>query len=122
MSLNKDFIKKIKKRLEKEKQRLENELADFTIKKGKNSETIFPEYGDHMGENASEVASYDNAVSVKNTLGKELRDINNALKRIKNNNYGICKYCKKNISEKRLQIRPTSSACISCKKKLSGEN
>ncbi len=122
MSLSKDFIKKMEKKLLEEKARLEEDIADFTIKKGKNNITVFPEYGDHSGENASEVASYDNNLSVKNTLEKELRDIKKALKRIEDGTYGICKYCHKEITQQRLTIRPTSSACVICKKKLSGED
>ncbi len=122
MKLSKDFIQKMEKKLLEEKARLEEDIADFTIKKGKKNVTIFPEYGDHNGENASEVASYDNDLSVKNTLEKELRDIKKALKRIKDGTYGICKYCHKEISPQRLVIRPTSSACVACKKKLSGED
>ncbi len=121
MALDKKFIKQIEDKLLAEKKRIENDLADFTIKDGKVSKTVFPQYGDHVGENAAEVMSYDNAVSVKNTLEKTLRDIKSSLKRIKDGDYGKCKYCGKEITQKRIEIRPTSSACIECKKKLSGE-
>jgi DnaK suppressor protein len=121
MAIAKESLDKIKKILESEKERLEAELGDLTVKKGKINQTVFPQFGDHAGENASEVASYDNAISVKNTLEKELRDVVSSLKRIKDKSYGTCKYCKKVIGEKRLEIRPTSSACIDCKKKFSGE-
>ncbi|MFA5022441.1 MAG: hypothetical protein WC508_05165 [Patescibacteria group bacterium] len=33
----------------------------------------------------------------------------------------MCKYCGQVIEEKRLMIRPTSSSCVACKKKLQGE-
>jgi len=122
MSLNKEFLKKIKEELLKEKTRLETDLADFTIKQGKSNVTVFPEYGDHSGENASEVASYDNDLSVRNTLEKDLKDIRKALERIEKGTYGVCKYCHKEITHQRLTIRPTSSACITCKKKFSGED
>ena len=123
MSLSKDFIEKIQRQLIKEKKRIENDLADFTTaQSGKSRKMVFPDYGDHAGENASEVASFDNDTSVKNTLEKALRDVNASLKRIKEGTYGTCKYCHKDITEQRLQIRPTSSACIECKKRLSGEN
>ncbi len=121
MSLDKKFIKKMEKQLLAEKKRIEDDLADYVDKQDKNSKTVFPEYGDHNGENASEVMSYNNAVAIKNTLDKALRDVNGALQRIKNGTYGICKYCKQEISPERLEARPTSSACIKCKKKLLGE-
>ena len=121
MSLDKKFTQKMQKQLLAEKKRIEDDLADYTVKQGKTSKTIFPEYGDHNGENASEVMSYNNAVAIKNTLDKALRDVNAALQRIKNGSYGICKYCQQEISQARLEARPTSSACIKCKKKLLGE-
>lgn len=121
MALDKKFIKQIEAKLLAEKKQIENDLADFTVKQGKESKAIFPEYGDHSGENAAEVMSYDSDLSVKNTLEKTLRDINSSLKRVKDGDYGKCKYCAKDISPKRLEIRPTSSACIECKKKFSGE-
>lgn len=121
MGLNKDFIQKMKDQLLAEKKRIEEDLADYVVKHGNQEKVAFPEYGDHNGENAAEVMSYDSALSVKNTLEKELRDINNALKRIEDGSYGICKYCHQPIAEKRLEARPTSSTCIECKKKLSGE-
>ncbi len=121
MALSKEFIKKMKTHLLSEKKRLEADLADYITKHGNQADVAFPEYGDHNGENAAEVMSYDNALAVKNTLEKELRDINNALKRIEDGSYGICKYCHQPIAEKRLEARPTSSTCINCKKKFSGE-
>ena len=121
MAFSKNFIKKMEQKLLEGKKQIEQDLADFTVKDGHNNKPIFPQYGDHSGENAAEVMSYDNDMAVKNTLEKTLRDINSALKRINDNKYGICKYCAQPISEKRLEIRPTSSACIECKKKFSGE-
>jgi len=55
-------------------------------------------------------------------LEKELRDVNDTLKRIKDGAYGVCKYCKKDISKNRLEIRPTSSSCIECKNKFSSKS
>jgi len=121
MNLDNNFIKKMEKQLLAEKKRIEEDLADYVVKQGKNSKTIFPEYGDHNGENASEVMSYNNTVAIKNTLDKALRDVEDALQRIKNGSYGVCKYCKQEINQARLEARPTSSACIKCKKKLLGE-
>ncbi len=121
MSFDKNFLDKIRKRLLDEKKQLEQDLADYVTGDGKNTKVNFPEYGDHVGENASEVASYDSDLSVKNTLEKSLRDINTALKRIEDGHYGICKYCGKEIAEKRIEARPTSSACVECKQKFSNK-
>ena len=119
MALSKEFIEQVKQKMLTDKKKIEEDLADFTIDTIKGSKTIFPDYGDHSGENASEVASFDNDVAVKNTLEKILRDIKSSLKRIEEGEYGICKYCGKEIGQGRLKVRPTSSACVECKSKFS---
>jgi DnaK suppressor protein len=57
-------------------------------------------------------------LATEKVLEHSLRDIENALKRIEEGNYGICKYCKKPIGKKRMQVRPVASACVECKTKL----
>lgn len=121
---SKEFLDKIRKALLDEKKHLEEELGKFTKKNPHVSgdyDATFPEYGDKEDENALEVAQYTNNKPLEITLEKELRDVNKALERIKQDNYGTCKYCEKPIDEKRLLARPTSSACVSCKKTLTNE-
>lgn len=121
---SKEFLDKISQALLDEKKHLEEELGKFTKKNPHISgdyDATFPEYGDKEDENALEVAQYTNDKPLEITLEKELRDVNKALDRIKQDDYGTCKYCEKLIDEKRLLARPTSSACVSCKKTLTNE-
>lgn len=119
--MKKQIQKEIEKILLNEKASLEKELAKFSTP-SKNDPTDykadFPNYGDDETENSNEVAAFDVNVTLEATLEKELRDVNKALERLKNGTYGICKYCKQPIQDKRLLARPTSSACITCKTKL----
>lgn len=78
----------------------------------------FPEYGNKSDENAQEINEYSTNLAAEKVLEKTLRDINNALERIDQGVYGICKYCKKSIGKKRMLARPVASACIKCKTKL----
>mgnify|MGYP001560684788 CR=1 FL=1 len=80
--------------------------------------TKYPQFGDELEENAEEVTEYESNLAVEENLEKTLRDINSSLKRIDEGTYGICKYCNKEIDEKRLEARPVSSACMSCKSKI----
>lgn len=115
------FLEKIKKALLDEKQKLEKELAQFAQKKPRASDdfdTRHENYGDEDEENAKEVAAYGDNLALEQTLESSLRDVNDALKRIEEGRYGICKYCGKNIDEKRLEARPASSACVKCKENL----
>jgi DnaK suppressor protein len=116
---SKEFVDKIKASLLEDKARLEKELARFSNEdESDEKEARFPDYGSSDEDNASEVADYEANLSIESDLQKSLRDVDSALDRIDEGEYGICKYCKKTIEEKRLLARPTSSACISCKKTI----
>lgn len=114
-----EFIEKMKTVLVGDKARLEKELAKFSNSEDSDDkEAKFPDYGNSEEDNALEVADYEANLSIESDLQKSLRDVDAALDRIEEGEYGVCKYCKKTIEEKRLLARPTSSACISCKKTI----
>ena len=122
--MDRKVLETIKKKLEEEKQRLTSALGEFTKKDSQisgNYRSEFPEYGDDEDENANEVAEYSDRLSLEHTLEDQLRDVNKSLVSITKGTYGICQHCNKPIEEQRLMIRPTSSSCVSCKKKLKGE-
>lgn len=119
MTFEPDFLKKIEEKLLAEKEKLEHQLSELSVPTSPGQETSFPDYGEQSGENAAEVASFDSDLSLKNVLNDTLRDIDSSLKRLADGTYGICKYCGNEISRERLEIRPTSSSCVDCKKKFS---
>lgn len=121
---SKEFLATIKTSLEELKARLENELLTLSPKEKLQAgelDASFPKYGDSEDDNAREVADYTTNKPLEITLEKTLHDVEKALDRLKKGTYGICKYCDQPISEKRLLARPTSSACVSCKKTLTDE-
>jgi len=123
-AFSQEFLQKIEEQLKLEKVRLEKELAKFTNKNqhvAGDYDATFPEYGDKEDENAQEVAQYTTNKPLEIALESELRDVGKSLDRLKKGDYGVCKYCKKPIDEKRLLARPTSGACVSCKKTLTQE-
>lgn len=120
----KTFMKDIETELLAQKAKLEAELSSFATRDSANKDgfaTKFPEYGDKEEDAATEVAAYSDNLTLEHTLETALRDVNSALKALKEGTYGVCKYCKKPIDERRLQARPTSSSCIDCKKKMLNE-
>ena len=123
--MNEKFVLEMKERLEKELAQLIKDLSGFAKQdpkaKGTDFVSKFPEYGDDDDENANEVATYSNNLALENKLEKEVRDIKNALGRIEKNEYGVCKYCKTDITEDRLRARATSTSCVACKKTLTQE-
>jgi len=122
-SLAGEFVEKIKKFLLAEKDKLESKTgamkAEGAMVAG--DATAFPNYGDTEDDNAREVADYEANATMEEDAEKQLRDVKAALKRIDKGEYGTCKYCKKLIEEKRLLARPTSSACVECKKAIAQE-
>lgn len=119
-----DFLKKIKTLLLEQELKLERELAQFAKKNPRLSDDFnsnFPDYGDKEDENAAEVAEYAVNLSLEQDLERMLRDVKLSLERLAEGTYGICRYCGKPIDAKRLLIRPTSSACVACKKAITQE-
>jgi len=119
------IIEQIKEKLLKQKADIEKELATFATKSDEQKHDYisnFPQYGDENDENAQEVNEYSTNLEAERILEKSLQDIDSALKKIKDGRYGICKYCGQEIEAKRLLIRPDSSACINCKRRLQNQN
>lgn len=118
------ILEKIKNQLLEDKKKLECQLNNFAERNIHNSSDFnakFPQFGDKDDENASEVATYNDYLTLERTLEKDLRDTVEALQKIEKGDYGICRYCHKPIEEKRLLARPASSACVACKKMLTQE-
>jgi RNA polymerase-binding transcription factor len=53
-----------------------------------------------------------------NTDRKILNMIDDALKRIKNDEYGVCANCQEEMQQKRLDAVPWAKNCISCQEKI----
>lgn len=122
--MKKEFLQEMENLLTTEEKRLKDELSEFSKQNPKNTEDFdakFPNMGDKEDENAEEVATYSTNLTLERTLEANLRDVEKALERIKKGTYGICKYCNKEITEKRLRARPSSSSCIDCKKSFTQE-
>lgn len=122
--MRKEFLKEMEDKLKQEHAELKAELDEFTKQNPKNREDYvaqFTNLGDKDDENAEEVATYSTNLTLERTLESSLRDVERALERLAAGTYGTCKYCNKEIDEKRLRARPSSSSCIECKKSFTQE-
>jgi DnaK suppressor protein len=119
--LNKETLEQIKTDLIARKNQINHDLQEVAKQDNHDADNLgakFPEYGDKPDENAQEITDYSTSLMTEKVLEKTLEDIDGALKRIENGTYGICKYCGKPISTKRLMARPVASSCIKCKTEL----
>ncbi|MEK7160835.1 MAG: TraR/DksA C4-type zinc finger protein [Patescibacteria group bacterium] len=120
--MDKKLQAQLKKQLEARRTKLENELASFAKKDEKlkgDYDTKFPDFGVNQSsdEEAVEVAAYDSALPVEYALELRLADINVALEKIKQDQYGLCVKCGQPIDERRLGAMPEARSCLDCEKK-----
>jgi len=116
--MDKKILKEIKQKLENDKSAIEKELKKFAKKDDKlpgDWDTRFPRInGGSLEEAADEVEEYSNLLPQEYNLELRLQGINSALEKIKNNKYGSCEKCKKEIPIERLKISPDARFCIKC--------
>lgn len=115
MTLAPEMINELKTKLLFEKERIEKEL-DLITKPTIDLDraAVFNEIGSSEDENASEVEEYSDNLALENTLEKQLKEIADALDRIKNGTYGKCENCGAEISKERLLAYPMAKTCIKC--------
>lgn len=107
--------------LMKEKERLFRDLNTRENNSlGKSFKDISGEvssYKIHMADLASDNAEEDTSLDLLSSEEKLLKQIQNALKRIREKTYGECLKCGKNLSIKRLKAVPYAELCRKCKEK-----
>lgn len=111
-------IAKAKKTLLEIKKAIFKEI-DAGIKEGSSKDST-----EYRGDNY-DIASSERDRELSYMLGdrerKKVRQIDNALLKIKEGSYGICDECGEPISKKRLQIIPYSNLCINCQSRAEEE-
>lgn len=99
----KSFLEKTKKLLLQQKSELESKSYTNDI-------DIDGDETDEIQGNL--IANLNNQLSTRDR--EKLHQIENALKKIENQSYGLCEECGEAIAEKRLEINPYFSTCIAC--------
>ena len=69
----------------------------------------------HLADHATETQDREQAFHMASREGKYLFYIEEALDRVRNGTFGICKKCSKLIPKPRLEAVPTAKLCIDCK-------
>ncbi len=115
---NKEFLEKIKTKLEQKKNALEKELGGFANEDPENKKgwkARYPQFeGSGLEDEADEVEEYESLLSIEKTMGGSLKDISAALEKIEKNTYGVCEKCGAEISQARLEVCPEARWCTDC--------
>lgn len=74
-------------------------------------------YSFHMADQGTDNMEREKAFLFASRDEKYLKQLDDALERIENGTYGICRVCGNEISIKRLEAVPTTTICFDCKVK-----
>ena len=109
--INTEQTKEIERKLEAEKKELLKQIEGHEKT---------PNFGDdgHVEDfesgKADEVEELSNNLSIAQAFKDRLEEVENALNRIKEEQYGICESCGATIPEKELLAQPTRTMCTEC--------
>ncbi len=119
--LQKEKLNYFKEKLLKEKEEL---LKTLNLMNNNEPNESLQEYYDelsvydnHPADIATETFQMEMNFNLKKSEKIHLEEIQDALQRINNGNYGKCQICGKDIDEDRLNILPEAISCIECEQK-----
>jgi YteA family regulatory protein len=118
--MNRNKLMYYKNKLMEEKNNLEKSLKrlnDEEKKSFKDSTGDLSSYDNHPADQGSETFEREMDLGLADNIKGSLKEIADALKRIKTGEYGICQSCGKKISEDRLNVIPYTNFCEVCKAK-----
>lgn len=70
------------------------------------------------GTDAAQLFSHERIAVLETQLKRDLKEIEQALKKIKKGTYGKCENCGRRIDEKRLAAKPQAIYCLVCEREL----
>jgi len=72
-------------------------------------------YSDHMPELGSDAIEREKAFLFASRDGNYLSQLEDALRRIDEGTFGVCRECGKEIPQERMEAVPTTTICVPCK-------
>lgn len=74
-------------------------------------------YSFHMADMGTDAMEREKAFLFASAEGRLLYSVNQALRRLYRNEYGICESCGKEIGKARLEAVPHATLCVACQEK-----
>jgi len=98
------------------------EMRRKVLQEVNGSLSAYREMGEEALPDISDVSATAYTRDVLLNLGEsqrqKVRDIDAALERVANGEYGVCMRCEEEISPQRMKVRPFSRYCIDCKTEI----
>lgn len=95
-------------------------MKDEALKKGVDSGDL-SSLPLHIADQGTDSFEQEMTIGFMETEGEELKEIEEALTRIRDDRYGVCESCYKSIPKSRLEAIPYARLCVPCKRKEDGE-
>lgn len=102
--------------LEGERARLQAVIAEAEAESG--GENLG--YGNHMADDASDAFEQAKELALQQNAQRLLVQVEAALQRFDQGNYGLCENCGAQIDPARLKALPYATLCIRCQQRLGG--
>lgn len=109
-----------RERLESERQRLLDELANQDSSGSVNGQVVGGEhggYGNHMADDASDMFEQEKNLALQRNLKDLLARVERALRKFDAGTFGVCEDCGETIDPARLEALPWAAHCVRCKQK-----
>lgn len=123
--MNKKELERFKKLLLKKREELILEMNNITKdtlnKSQREASGDLSGYSFHMADQATDNYEREFSLNLASDNQKIIYTIDEALRRIKDKDYGRCLTCSKEISRKRLRVVPYAILCIDCQRKEEAE-
>lgn len=101
-----------------EKERLEKEMKNFEDEMRLNQQESVSElssYDNHPADSGSDTFDREKDLGLRDNTFSLLKQVDDALERLRAGNYGTCENCGRRISEERLALLPYTTLCKDCK-------
>jgi RNA polymerase-binding protein DksA len=122
--LNKDDIEHLRQLLLRERQRVVEELGwlekDYIGQTSRETTGSGSSYSVHPADMATDSMEMEKAYMIGAANGEILEDIDEALRNIDKDSYGICEQCQCPIAMERLEAVPYARLCLKCKSEQEG--
>ena len=115
-----DFFKNL---LQSKRAEANNTLAEFdrvSNDAGRESSDDRSAYSLHMADRGTDAMEREKSQLLAQRSGDYVEYVEEALERIDNGTFGVCRSCGGDIGRPRLEAVPTATQCVSCKENGAG--
>lgn len=95
-------------------------LEGEAMKKGADAAGDLSTLPMHLADLGTDSFEQDISLGLMENKSGEIREIEEALERIKDGTFGLCEGCRKRIPKERLRAIPYTRLCVQCKKREEG--